>query len=116
MRLKIVVKRGSSMAFGINRTELAQWKQAVKREEIAFLTHYWHDKRFPNCFTVTKVGCADLNKLVNWGQQYKLPPQWIDRHDKYPHFDLFGNKQMEILLKEGKNSHITRFKLEKGAY
>lgn len=104
------------MAFGINRTELVQWKQDVLNGEIAFLTHYWQDKRFPDCFTVTKVGCVDLIKLINWGKQYKLPPHWIDRHDKYPHFDLFGNKQIEVLLGEGKSSHITKFKLKKGAY
>ncbi len=32
------------------------------------LTHYWQDERFPGCYTVTKVGCNDLEKLVTWGK------------------------------------------------
>ncbi|KPC98263.1 hypothetical protein LR69_03534 [Geobacillus sp. BCO2] len=51
------------MAFGIRRHELAAWKEKVKRGEIAFLTHYWYDERFPHCTTVTKVGCADVENL-----------------------------------------------------
>lgn len=40
--------------------------------EIAFLTHYWYDERFPNAKTVTKVGCNDLNKLVQWGKKIRF--------------------------------------------
>lgn len=51
------------MAFGIKRKELVEWKKKVSQGEIAFLTHYWIDDRFPGMTTVTKVGCADLEKL-----------------------------------------------------
>lgn len=60
------------MAFGVKREELNRWKQAVKRGEIAFLTHYWLDDRFPGARTVTKAGCADIDKLVQWGAAYGL--------------------------------------------
>ena len=63
------------MAFGITREELKAWKEAVKRGERAFLTHYWQDERFPGCYTVTKVGCRQIDKLVTWGQQYGLSPK-----------------------------------------
>lgn len=99
------------MAFGINREELIRWKQRVKSGEIALLTHYWQDSRFKGCYTVTKAGCNDINKLIDWGIQYDLKKEWIDYHSKYPHFDLFGNIQKNILLKEGYNHHIHRFKL-----
>lgn len=39
------------MAFGINREELTRWKKAVSAGEIAFLTHYWLDPRFPGIWT-----------------------------------------------------------------
>ncbi|MUV39855.1 NAD(+) synthase [Lentibacillus sp. JNUCC-1] len=81
------------MAFGLRRQELNQWKKAVKKGEIAFLTHYWLDDRFPGCDTVTKAGCADLPKLEAWGRQYGLKKEWIHRDDTYPHFDLFGERQ-----------------------
>lgn len=99
------------MAFGINRQELRQWQQQVLDGEIAFLTHYWQDERFPGCFTVTKVGCIDIDKLSKWGRQYELQIKWVHQRDKYPHFDLFGNKQKEILKKEGLVNHIQRFNL-----
>ncbi|WP_318502611.1 hypothetical protein [Bacillus sp. T3] len=90
------------MAFGIKRKELLEWKQKVSEGKIAFITHYWIDDRFPECKTVTKVGCSDLDKLISWGKQYGLRPEWIDgRNIQYPHFDLLGEKQKEILLKEG---------------
>lgn len=60
------------MAFGVKREELNRWKQAVKRGEIAFLTHYWLDDRFPEAKTVTKAGCADIDKLIQWGAAYGL--------------------------------------------
>ena len=90
------------MAFGIKREELMEWKRKVSEGEIAFITHYWIDDRFPQCKTVTKVGCRDLEKLITWGRQYGLQPEWIDgRNRSYPHFDLLGQKQIEILKKEG---------------
>lgn len=100
------------MAFGITRQELINWKQKVLRGEIAFLTHYWLDDRFPDAKTVTKVGCIDIERLILWGKQYDLKAEWIDRKDSYPHFDLFGEKQLFILKKEGKWDHIHRFHLQ----
>jgi len=32
-------------------------------------------------------------------------------HNAYPHFDLFGKKQKEILQQEQLDDHIERFKL-----
>lgn len=98
------------MAFGIKREELIAWKKRVKAGEIAFLTHYWLDYRFPNSYTVTKVGCIDEEKLIRWGEQYGLKEEWIHQSN-YPHFDLFGMIQKEILLSEGLMEHIYRFKL-----
>ncbi|MGJ7921158.1 hypothetical protein [Neobacillus sp. LXY-4] len=90
------------MAFGIKRSELVEWKRRVSEGQIAFITHFWIDDRFPHCKTVTKVGCSDINKLIEWGNQYGLKPEWIDGRDKsYPHFDLLGDKQKTILQKEG---------------
>ena len=45
------------MAFGIKRHELNEWKRKTLNGEIAFLTHYWYDQRFPEYYSVTKVGC-----------------------------------------------------------
>lgn len=95
------------MAFGISREDLRKWKAKIDQGEIAFLTHYWIDDRFPDCKTVTKVGCNDLQKLSNWGKQYGLKPEWIDqRKNGYSHYDLLGQKQVEILVKEGLIDHI----------
>lgn len=99
------------MAFGIKRDELKQWKQQVINGEIAFLTHYWIDERFPGCDTVTKVGCNDVNKLKAWGRQYGLEDHWIDYKEKYPHYDLFGKHQLSILKSEEQWEQINRFKL-----
>ena len=99
------------MAFGVKRQEVAEWKEAVSRGEIAFLTHYWLDDRFPGCRTVTKAGCADLAKLEAWGRQYGLRPEWIDHKERYPHFDLFAEREYEILKKEGREDLISRFRL-----
>jgi len=103
-----------TVAFGINRDELKSWKQKVKRNEIAFLTHYWLDDRFPGCHTVTKVGCRDIEKLISWGEQYGLEKGWIHERDKFPHYDLFGNIQLKILKREQKWDHIEKFQLKKG--
>lgn len=99
------------MAFGINRRELSMWKQQVSAGKVAFLTHYWQDERFPNCYTITKVGCIILPRLIEWGKQYGLDKDWIHHHNAYPHFDLFGKKQKEILQQEELDDHIKRFKL-----
>jgi len=90
------------MAFGINRKELAEWKRRIDEGQIAFLTHYWLDDRFPGCKTVTKVGCADLKRLEQWGAKYGLKKEWIHkRKDGYSHYDLLGDTQKNILEKEG---------------
>ncbi|MCM3727493.1 hypothetical protein M3226_17595 [Neobacillus cucumis] len=95
------------MAFGINRNELNEWKKNIDQGKIAFLTHYWLDDRFPDCKTVTKVGCLDLDKLAEWGKKYGLKKEWIHhRQDGYSHFDLLGERQTEILEKEGLIEHI----------
>lgn len=99
------------MAFGIKREELERWKRTVASGELGYLTHYWLDPRFPGCNTVTKVGCSSLEKLVRWCERHGLNPRYIHRRDPFPHFDLFGPKQKEILVAEGRNDHIERFKL-----
>jgi hypothetical protein len=95
------------LAFGIKRQEVIKWKRNIDHGEIAFLTHYWLDDRFPGCKTVTKVGCNDLEKLAAWGKKHGLKKEWIHhRVDGYSHFDLIGERQKEILLKEGLVEHI----------
>lgn len=101
--------KGDGMAFGIKKQDLLEWKRKIDDGEIAFLTHYWIDERFPNCTTVTKVGCQDLNQLAEWGKKYGLKKEWIHhRKDGYSHFDLLGEKQKEILRKEGLEHHIIK--------
>ncbi|WP_064093885.1 hypothetical protein [Rossellomorea aquimaris] len=98
------------MAYGINKEELIQWKKAVLRGEVAFLTHYWLDDRFPNVRSVTKVGCSNVETLLNWGSKHGLKGEWIHyRKDGFPHFDLMGDIQKEILHEEGLSEHIQRF-------
>ncbi|QUW22333.1 hypothetical protein JSQ81_01710 [Sporosarcina sp. Marseille-Q4063] len=99
------------MAFGIKRDELIAWKKAVRNREMAFLTHYWIDERFPGCKTVTKAGCSDIEKLSQWGERYGLKREWIDMRDDYPHFDLFGEHEKRILLSEGLSAQLKRFGL-----
>ncbi|MBD2846772.1 hypothetical protein IDH44_16365 [Paenibacillus sp. IB182496] len=103
------------MAFGITREELNQWKSRVMQGELAFLTHYWLDPRFPGTTSVTKVGCADLRKLTSWGASRGLNPEYIHRREGFPHFDLFGHVQLRILHREGLLDHIARFRLEEAA-
>jgi hypothetical protein len=98
------------LAFGIKREELLKWKNAVLREEIAFITHYWYHPKSPNYKTVTKVGCANIEKLVEWGKQYGLQRDWIHERETYPHFDLIGYRQKEIMTKEDKLTQLERFK------
>ncbi len=100
------------MAFGIKRAELQQWKQKVEAGEIAFLTHYWIDDRFPNIRTVTKVGCANMDRLQKWCESYGLDSRYIHMRDLYPHFDLLGAEQLRVLRAEGLEEHITRFRLD----
>ncbi|MBD8068177.1 hypothetical protein [Bacillus sp. PS06] len=97
------------MAFGIKRHELKAWKQKVANGEIAFLTHYWLDPRFTNTNTVTKVGCCNIEKLAKWGDRYGLKQEWIHHRQEYPHFDLLGEIQKEILLAEGLENQLQRF-------
>jgi len=99
------------MAFGLKRSELKNWQEAVLAGKIAIITHFWLDDRFPGCTSVTKVGCADLEKLISWGKKYNLKQEWIDHDPKYPHFDLFAPIQLEILEAEGKQDQIERFNL-----
>ncbi|MFD2444005.1 hypothetical protein ACFSO7_08400 [Bacillus sp. CGMCC 1.16607] len=95
------------MAFGLKKEQVKEWKRKIDEGEIAFLTHYWLDERFPACKTVTKVGCRDLKKLEEWGRKYQLQSSWIHhRADGYSHFDLLGEKQKTILSKEGLLDHI----------
>ncbi|WP_281884394.1 hypothetical protein [Paenibacillus sp. YYML68] len=99
------------MAFGVNREQLAAWKEKVSLGEIAYLTHYWIDDRFPGVTSVTKVGCADLERLTDWCTRHGLSPRYIHRRAPYPHFDLMGAKQKEVLLREGLYEHMERFRL-----
>ncbi len=100
------------MAFGIRRKELEAWKQKALQNEIAYLTHYWIDERFPDCNTVTKVACCNIGKLIAWGRRHGLQPGWIDHRDDFPHYDLFGDRQLRILKAENQLEHIERFKLD----
>jgi hypothetical protein len=99
------------MAFGINRQQLAAWKKAVNNGEIAYLTHYWLDHRYPGARTVTKVGCSDLNRLTAWCLEHGLQPRYIHRRQPFPHFDLIGPRQKEILAQAGLWDQIHKFNL-----
>ncbi|UJF35774.1 hypothetical protein [Paenibacillus hexagrammi] len=99
------------MAFGISRSELNEWKRKCKQGEIAYLTHYWLDPRFEGLKTVTKVGCCDLDRLQDWCKEYSLNPAYIHHRDQYPHYDLLGKKQLEVLNNENLTDHLVRFKL-----
>lgn len=97
------------MAFGIKRDEMERWKAAVARGEIAYLTHFWVDRRFPGIRTVTKVGCSDLAKLSRWCKVHGLNPRHIHARTEFPHYDLMGAKQREVLLKENQLEQLERF-------
>lgn len=99
------------MAFGITRAEMNAWKDQVSRGEIAFLTHFWLDLRFPQFNSVTKVGCNDLAKLSNWCALHGLDPRYIHHRHDFPHFDLLGSKQREILMLEQRWDQLERFGL-----
>lgn len=100
------------MAFGITRDELNRWKEAVARGDIAYLTHYWLDPRFPGARTVTKVGCSDLARLAAWCEARSLNPRYIHNRPPFPHFDLIGRKQIDVLRQERLWDHLERFRLE----
>lgn len=97
------------MAFGIKRSQLNKWKSEVEAGQIAFITHFWLDPRFPNEKSVTKVGCKDLHKLTAWGSKYGLKAEWIHERDAYPHFDLIGDKQRTIMEQEGRMKDLQKF-------
>ncbi|WP_334075489.1 MULTISPECIES: hypothetical protein [Paenibacillus] len=97
------------MAFGVTRDELNAWKKAVSRGEIAYLTHYWLDPRFPGSKTVTKVGCSDPARLRAWCLKHDLNPEYIHHRSPFPHFDLLGPKQREILIEEEQWGQLERF-------
>ncbi|WP_313800325.1 hypothetical protein [Cytobacillus sp.] len=95
------------MAFGLKKKDIQEWKKKIDKGEIAFLTHYWLDDRFPGYKTVTKVGCNDMKRLIEWGKKHHLQPDWIHkRKDGYSHFDLIGEHQAKILEAEGLDDHI----------
>src|SRR5699024_897874 len=100
------------MAFSLTRKELNEWKKQVISGEIAIITHYWLDSRFPDATTVTKVGCTNIQKLIDWGKKYDLKPEWIDLKENYTHFDLFGEIQIKVLLNEKQFDQIKRFKIK----
>lgn len=100
------------MAFGITRDELAEWKRRVQRGDVALLTHFWLDPRYPGIKTVTKAGCSNIDTLLLWGQPYGLERRHLHMRTAYPHFDLIGDKQKEILLQEGLYEQITRFRID----
>jgi len=39
--------------------------------------------------------------------------EWIHHHKDFPHFDLLGEKQVEILQKYQLTDHLRKFKLLK---
>lgn len=97
------------MAFGVRREELEAWKRQVAAGQIAFLTHYWFEPRFPGIKTITKVGCDDMGKLTAWCRTYGLNPAYIHARRPFPHFDLIGERQAEILRREGQWEQLRRF-------
>lgn len=101
------------MAFGISRSELEQWKTDVQAGKLSFLTHYWLHPLDPTIKTVTKAGCADMFKLLDWGAQYGLEAHWVDKRSEYPHFDLLGSRQIMILKEYQLYDHLARFNLLK---
>jgi hypothetical protein len=101
----------SEVAFGIDRAELNAWKASVSQGRTAFLTHYWYDPRFPQFRTVTKVGNADYDRLRQWCVERGLNPAYIHNRSPFPHFDLMGPKQKEILIRENLLHHLERFRM-----
>ncbi|AMA73002.1 MULTISPECIES: hypothetical protein [Aneurinibacillus] len=100
------------MAFGVKRAELEAWKEQVRRGEVAFITHFWLHPRCPDITTVTKAGCADLAALLAWGEKYGLGSQHLHHREEFPHFDLIGDKQKEVLVGEALWDQIKRFRIK----
>ncbi len=100
------------MAFGITREELQQWKKEVSAGNISFITHFWLHPRYPGITSVTKVGCSDIEKLRSWAISHGLPPGSMHDRESYPHYDLIGTKQQEILQNEGRLDQLRRFVLK----
>ena len=96
------------MAFGVTKTELSRWKEKAKQGHVSFLTHFWYDTRFPQYKTVTKAACMNRETLIAWGKQYGLKEKWIHERDEFPHFDLIGDIEKEILIKEGCEQKLLR--------
>ncbi|SDN31578.1 hypothetical protein [Alkalicoccus daliensis] len=94
------------MAFGVTKKELKNWKAAANSGEVAFLTHFWYDPRFPEYKTVTKAACSDIETLVSWGEKYNLKRSWIHVDNHFPHYDLIGSTETEILTAEGKQHKL----------
>jgi len=103
------------VAFGVSKEELKQWRQKADRGEVAFLTHYWYDARFPEYKTVTKAACCDRRTLIQWGRKYGLKPQWIHTDNHYPHYDLIGTTEKEILTAEGQSAKLTKLQQQLGS-
>lgn len=93
------------MAFGIKKSELNLWKSVVMSGEVALLTHYWYDERFPQYKTVTKAGCSDRDKLIKWGKSHGLKEEWLHERELFPHFDLIGKREEEIVQTERKSNN-----------
>ncbi|QKS71330.1 hypothetical protein FLK61_31990 [Paenalkalicoccus suaedae] len=90
------------MAFGVTKDELRQYKIQAASGEIAFLTHFWFDERFPQHQTVTKAASNDKQRLIEWGKQYGLKEEWIHDDGHFPHFDLIGSTEWHVLHQENK--------------
>lgn len=54
--------------------------------EIVFLEHRYRGRM------ILKVICADKEKLIAWGQKYRITEQWLHiSRSGLPHFDLWGS-------------------------
>lgn len=81
------------------RDELRKALVAARQGEIVVLVHPWN-REVPcgMAKTVVKVLCGDRRKLIAFGQAMFLPEHWI--HDtKIPHFDLWGKKAENLVLR-----------------
>ncbi|MCE7791212.1 hypothetical protein K8O68_02110 [Salipaludibacillus sp. CUR1] len=96
------------MAFGVTRQELVKWKTKAANGQIAFLTHFWYDPRFPQYKTVTKAACTHKETLIQWGRKYGLKEEWIHDRQTFPHFDLMGEWEKRILREEGRESKLVQ--------
>ncbi|MFC4735702.1 hypothetical protein ACFO4L_03800 [Bacillus daqingensis] len=103
------------MAFGVTKQELAAWKRSVRSGNVAFLTHFWYDKRFPQYNTVTKAACSDRGRLIEWGLTYGLHETWIHEDRLYPHFDLIGADEFRILEQEGELEKLLKLRMRAGS-